>query len=70
MRRYVLAFSSLMTALALVTMVGCEQEDPVEKAGQEIMKSTQDALDKVRGVGGTLEKAGENTAEQVKEATE
>ncbi len=84
MRRYAFNICVLMASLALVGVVGCEQEGPAEnpgtpsdKAGEAVEESSETlagtavrALDKAKDVGKVLEEAAENTAEQVKEATE
>lgn len=70
MRWFVYRFGSLIASLTLLAMVGCQQESPVEKTGKEITGHMQDAIDKAKGVGETLEDAAERTAERVKEAEE
>ncbi len=84
MRRYAFSICVLMASLALVGVVGCDREGPAEKVGRNIDKAAEAveessetlagtavrALDKARAVGTVLEEAAENTAEQVKEATE
>ncbi len=61
---------SLVASIMILAVVGCQQENPVEKTGTEITEYTQGAIDKAKEVGKTLEDAAEKTAEQVKEATE
>ncbi len=84
MTRYERGICMLIASLALVAMVGCEQEGPAENAGthsdkaaEAVEKSSETlagtavrALNKAKAVGTVLEEAAENTAEQVKEATE
>ncbi len=84
MRQYAFSSCVLMASLALVGVGGCKQEGPAENAGThsdkaaELVEESSEtltgtavrALDKAKAVGTVLEKAAENTAEQVKEATE
>jgi hypothetical protein len=70
MRWYMYGLGSLVASLTIVAVVGCQQENPVEKTGKEITEHTQGAIDKAKGVGETLEDAAEKTAKEVKEATE
>ncbi len=70
MRRSMYRLGSLIASFMILAMVGCQQENPVEKTGKEITEHTQGAIDKAKEVGGTLEDAAEKTAEQVREAAE
>ena len=84
MKRYAFSICVLVVSLALVGVVGCEQEGPVENAGTPSDKAAEAveessetltgtavrALDKAQAVGTVLEGAAENRAKQVKEATE
>ena len=65
--------SFLLGVLALVGLFGCKPESPAGKATEapgQAADAIQTPMDKARGVEGTLEKAGEQTAEQVKKATQ
>ena len=59
-------------AVALVGLIGCNQDSPAgkatEAAGQAAVDAIKMPIDKARGVEGTLEKSAEQTAEKVKEA--
>ncbi len=84
MRRYAFGICVLMASFALVGVVGCDREGPAEnasthsdKAAEAVEESSETlagtavrALNKAKDVGTVLEEAAENTAEQVKEATE
>lgn len=70
MRWSAYGIASLIVSLTLVAMVSCQQESPVEKTGKEITEHAQNAIDKAKGVGETLEDAAQKTAEQAKEAGE
>ena len=63
-----------LMAVVLVGLVGCNQESPAgkatEAAGQAAVDAIKMPIDKARGVEGTLEKAAEQTADKVKEATQ
>ena len=63
-----------LMAVVLVGLVGCNQESPAgkatEAAGQAAVDAIKMPIDKARGVEGTLEKAAEQTADRVKEATQ
>ena len=63
-----------LIAVALVGLIGCNQESPAgkatEAAGQAAVDAIKMPIDKARGVEGTLEKAAEQTADKVKEATQ
>ena len=72
-------FLSLLLAAVMVVM-GCGQGEPTRKAaapsepvtestGQAVVDSIKAPWDKSRAVEGTLEKAAEKTADQVKDAT-
>jgi len=68
--------------LAMVGLLGCSQETPVEKtkaaaasghaatqaAGQAAVDAIKTPLDKARQVEGTLEKSAEETAAKIKES--
>ena len=73
MNRYKWNVLALM-AVALVGLVGCNQESPAgkatEAAGQAAVDAIKTPIDKARGVEGTLEKAAEQTADKVKEAAQ
>ena len=73
MNRYKWNVLALM-AVALVGLIGCNQESPAgkatEAAGQAAVDAIKMPIDKARGVEGTLEKAAEQTADKVKEATQ
>ena len=56
-----------LIAVALVGLIGCTQESPAGKATVDAIKTP---IDKARGVEGTLEKAAEETADKVKEASQ
>lgn len=74
---------AMMAGVAMVGVMGCGQEAPkteapkpaapsksvTDSAGQAVVDSIKAPLDKSRGVEGTLEKAAEKTADQVKDAT-
>ncbi len=70
MRWCVYDVGSLVASIMILAMVGCRQENSVEKTGIVITEYTQGAIDKAKGVGKTLEDAAEKTAEQMKAATE
>ncbi len=70
MKRYAFSMCALVASLALVSVGGCQQEDPVEKAGKEIIESAQDAINKATEVGATLEEAAKKRAGQVNEGSE
>ena len=74
-------YALLLSALVLVSMVGCGQETPAgksgasgkqatESTGQAIVDSIKIPLDKSRQVEGTLEKAADKTADTLKETTQ
>ena len=78
-----LSFS--LGVLALVGLFGCKQEAPegkagvpaksavessVEQAGQAAVDAMKTPMDKARQTEGKLEKSAEQTAEQVKKATQ
>ena len=73
MNRYKWNVLALM-AVALVGLIGCNQESPAgkatEAAGQAAVDAIKTPIDKARGVEGTLEKAAEQTADKVKEAAQ
>lgn len=73
MNRYKWNVLALM-AVALVGLAGCNQESPAgkatEAAGQAAVDAIKMPIDKARGVEGTLEKAAEQTADKVNEATQ
>ena len=74
-------FLFLVCVVLILGMVGCQRETPAEKTGtqnnqpvgvvdqaaQQAIDSIKTPMDKARGVEGTLEKAGEQTADKVKE---
>ena len=74
-------FLFLICVVLIVGIVGCQRETPTEKTGaqntqpvgvvdqaaQQAIDSIKTPMDKARGVEGTLEKAGEQTADKVKE---
>ncbi len=74
--------SFLLGAVVLVGLIGCGQEAPktstpaapsksvTDSAGQAVVDSIKQPLDKSRAVEGTLEKAAGKTADQVKDATQ
>jgi len=81
MKRY-RYYLSLLGAVLMWGLVGCgQQEAPktstpavpsksaTDSAGQAIVDSVKTPLDKSRAVEGTLEKAAEKTADQIKDAT-
>ncbi len=59
-------------AVAVVGLIGCNQDSPAGKATEAAGQAAVDAItmpmDKARGVEGTLEKSAEQTAEKVNEA--
>lgn len=59
-------------AVALVGLIGCNQDSPAgkatEAAGQAAVDAIKTPIDKARAVEGTLEKSAEQTAAKVKEA--
>ena len=79
MKRY-RYYLSLLGAVLMWGLVGCGQEAPktsapaapsksaTDSAGQAIVDSIKTPLDKSRAVEGTLEKAAEKTADQIKDA--
>ena len=73
MNRYAWNILAIMT-VAVVGFIGCTQESPAgkatEAAGQAAVDAIKMPIDKARGVEGTLEKAAEQTADKVKEATQ
>ena len=73
MNRYKWNVLALM-AVALVGLIGCNQESPAgkatEAAGQAAVDAIKTPIDKARGVEGTLEKAAEQTADKVKVAAQ
>lgn len=77
--------SLFFNAIVMVGLIGCGQEAPkvetptkavapsksvTESAGQAVVDSIKTPLDKSRAVEGTLEKAAEKTADQVKDAVQ
>ena len=76
---------AVMVGVVMVSLIGCgQQEAPktstpsapaapskpaTETTGQAVVDSIKTPLDKARQVEGTLEKAAEKTADQVKDAT-
>ena len=64
----------ILGALALVGLLGCKQESPAgkatEAAGQAAVDAMKTPMDKARQTEGKLEKSAEQTAEQVKKATQ
>jgi len=76
---------ALVIGAVMVGLIGCGQEAPktsapsapaapsksvTESTGQAVVDSIKAPLDKARAVEGTLEKAAEKTADQVKDATQ
>ena len=74
----------VMVGMVMVGLIGCGQEAPkteapkpppapsksvTDSAGQAVVDSIKAPMDKARAVEGTLEKAAEKTADQVKDAT-
>jgi hypothetical protein len=45
---------ALCASLYLITLVGCEQEGPAEKAGKKIDRAADDAGDEVEDAGDKL----------------
>jgi hypothetical protein len=70
MKWCVYGVGSLVASIMILAVVGCQQENPVEKTGTEMTEQNPGAIDKANEVGERLEDAAEKTAEQVKEATE
>ena len=75
--------SCLLSALALVGLCGCKQETPAEKAkaaaagnavteavGQAAVDYVKTPMDKARQTEGKLDKAAEQTAEEINKATQ
>ena len=75
---------AMMVGVVMVGLIGCGQEAPktskpsapaapsksvTDSAGQAVVDSIKQPLDKSRAVEGTLEKAAEKTADTVKDAT-
>ena len=75
---------AMMVGVVMSGLVGCGQEAPktsaptapaapsksvTDSAGQAVVDSIKQPLDKSRAVEGTLEKAAEKTADTVKDAT-
>ncbi len=75
-------FLSVLVGVVMVGMIGCGQEAPkteapkasapsksvTDSAGQAVVDSIKQPLDKARAVEGTLEKAAGETADTVKDA--
>ena len=72
----------MVWAVVMVGMIGCgQQEAPktsapaapsksvTDSTGQAVVDSIKNPMDKARQVEGTLEKAAEKTADQIKDAT-
>ena len=74
MKAYGHKFSFFLGVLALVGFFGCKQESPAgkatEAAGQAAVDAMKTPMDKARQAEGKLEKSAEQTAEQVKKATQ
>ena len=85
MKAYGHKFSFFLGVLALVGLIGCKPESPegkagvpaksavessVEQAGQAAVDAMKTPMDKARQTEGKLEKSAEQTAEQVKKATQ
>ncbi|MGH7259484.1 MAG: hypothetical protein ACREI9_02235 [Nitrospiraceae bacterium] len=85
MKTYGYKLSFFLGVLALVGLIGCKQEAPagkagapaksavesnVEQAGQAAVDAMKTPMDKARQTEGKLEKSAEQTAEQVKKATQ
>ena len=64
----------ILGTLALVGLFGCKQESPAgkatEAAGQAAVDAMKKPMDDARQTEGKLEKSAEQTAEQVKKATQ
>ena len=73
MNRYTRDVVALI-AVALVGLIGCKQESPAgkatEAAGQAAVDAIKAPIDKARGVEDTLEKSAEQTADEIKKATQ
>ena len=50
---------ALCASLSLMTLAGCEQEGPAEKAGKEIDRAVEDAGEAMEDAGEKLKKATE-----------
>ena len=73
---------AMMVGAVMVGIVGCGQEAPktsapaapsksaTDSTGQAVVDSIKEPLDKSRAVEGTLEKAAEKTADQVKDVAQ
>ena len=74
MKTYGYKISFLLGVLALVGLFGCKPESPAgkatEAAGQAAADAMKTPMDKARQTEGKLEKSAEQTAEQVKKATQ
>ncbi|TLY23983.1 MAG: hypothetical protein E6K64_07845 [Nitrospirae bacterium] len=77
------AWLAMMFAVVMVGLIGCGQEAPktstpsapaapsksvTDSTGQAVIDSIKAPLEKSRAVEGTLEKAAEKTADQIKDA--
>jgi len=81
MKRLGYGFSLLWGALAMVGLIGCKQETPVEKAkasgntvteaaGQAAVDYMKTPMDKARQTEGKLEKSAEQTAAEINKSTQ
>ena len=57
---------SLVASIMILAVVGCQQENPVEKIGTEITEHTQGTIDKAKEVG--REGAGSDDSTEVEVA--
>ncbi len=74
MKTYGCKLSFFLSVLAVVGLVGCKPESPAgkatEAAGQAAVDAIKTPMDDARQTEGKLEKSAEQTAEQVKKATQ
>ena len=84
MKKFRRSFSFVVGLLAVVGLVGCSQETPVEKtkaaaasgnaatqaAGQAAVDAIKTPMDKARQAESTLEKSAEQTAAEIKRSTQ
>ena len=84
MKKFRRSFSFVVGLLAVVGLIGCSQETPVEKtkaaaasgsavtqaAGQAAVDAIQTPMDKARQTEGILEQSAEQRAAQSKESTQ
>ena len=67
-------FAMMFAASMSFAMVGCEEEGPAERAGEDIDRQTENTReemnDKAREAGEEIEEAGDEMNEDLKDATD